>query len=553
MSFPVFLVVAAVISGATVLGTWRLREQPLYALAVVALGGTALLLVHGPLYFNYYADDAFITLRYSRNLANGLGPVWNSGERVEGYTTFLWMLIHAGFAKAGLDPVSVSRALSFVSLVATTLLVIGVWRVLSSEEPANTKLRSPVVPAVAVLALGLIDGVAFWGFSGMETPLTIALIMASVYLYLLERRGHAPFYTSAVVLAAAAMTRPEVLVLVPVTGAFKLWAALGSERRARNLRRVAMWGAIFAGLYGAYFLWRYNYYGELFPNTYYAKVEGTLNVLRRGSEYVRSNGLNYQILPLLIGLGILVANRRTRMDGAYLLALVGAWFATVAYEGGDAFPHGRFIVPVLPLLFLGGLYGLTILLEWVTRSNSRLLAWLAPALVLGCLVVAATPWDDGVSPFLVGERHAVQERHQLGLWLKENVPPDYTVGVYVAGAVSYYSELPTLDLFGLNDPVISHTAVDNFGLGIPGHERYNLDYLLEVARPNIIVMTDAGPVLPDRQSWERLPPGPIAGINLLIHDARLWEQYEAVSIEYKDDMWFNFVVRRDSLGQFRQP
>ena len=43
MSVPVFLIVAAVISGATVVGTWRLREQPLYALAVVAIGGTALL------------------------------------------------------------------------------------------------------------------------------------------------------------------------------------------------------------------------------------------------------------------------------------------------------------------------------------------------------------------------------------------------------------------------------------------------------------------------------------------------------------------------------
>jgi hypothetical protein len=551
MSFPVFLIVAAVISGATVVGTWRLREQPLYALVVVAIGGTALLLLHGR-YFDYYADDAFITLRYSRNLADGLGPVWNRGERVEGYTTFLWMLMHAGFAKAGLNLVSVSLALSLVSLIATTLLVIGLWRVLASEEPAKTKLRSPVVPAVAVLALGLIDGVAFWGFSGMETPLTMTLITASVYLYLLERRGQAPFYTSAVVLAAAAMTRPEALVLVPVTGVFKLWAAIASEHRARDLRRVAMWGALFAGLYGAYFLWRYNYYGEFFPNTYYAKVEGTLNVLRRGSDYVRSNGLNYQMLPLLIGLGILAANRRTRMDGAYLLALVGAWFAAVAYEGGDAFPHGRFIVPVLPLLFLGGLYGLTILLEWVTRSNSRRLAWLAPALVLGCLVLAATPWDDGVSPLLRGERRIPQERRELGLWLKHTVPADYTVGVYAAGAVSYYSELPTLDLFGLNDAIIAHTAVDDFGLGIPGHERYNLDYVLEVARPNIIVMTDAGPVLPNRESWERSPPGPIAGINFLIHDPRLWEQYEAVSIGYKDDTWFNFLVRRDSLGPFRQ-
>jgi len=550
MSVPVFLIVAAVISGATVVGTWRLREQPLYALAVVVIGGTALLLLHGR-YFDYYADDAFITLRYSRNLADGLGPVWNRGERVEGYTTFLWMLMHAGFAKAGLNLVSVSLALSLVSLITTTLLVFGLWRVLASEEPAKTKLRSPVVPAVAVLALGLVDGIAFWGFSGMETPLTMTLIMASVYLYLLERRGQAPFYTSAVVLAAAAMTRPEVLVLVPVTGAFKLWAASGSERKARDLRRVAMWGALFAGLYGAYFLWRYNYYGEFFPNTYYAKVENTVTILSRGLHYVWSNGLNYQKLPLVIGLGVLAVGRRTRVDGTYLLAMVAAWYAAVAYEGGDVFAHGRFIVPILPPLVIGGLYGLATLLERVCLAVPRSFVWAAPAFALGCLLVAASPWDAGSSPGIRRERQAVRDRHDLGLWLKENVPPDYTIAAWAAGAISYYSELRSLDLFGLNDPVIAHTPIKSFGRGIPGHERYNLDYVLDVVRPEIIVVSDPTAIIMTRERWDEGPPGFVEGVNLLIQDPRLWEQYEPVALEYERG-WFNLAVRKDSLGPFRQ-
>lgn len=41
-------------------------------------------------------DDAFITFRYSRFLAEGQGPIYNLGERVEGYTNFLLMLIVAG-------------------------------------------------------------------------------------------------------------------------------------------------------------------------------------------------------------------------------------------------------------------------------------------------------------------------------------------------------------------------------------------------------------------------------------------------------------------------
>ena len=38
-------------------------------------------------------DDAYISFRYARNLAEGLGFVYNAGERIEGYTNFLWVFL----------------------------------------------------------------------------------------------------------------------------------------------------------------------------------------------------------------------------------------------------------------------------------------------------------------------------------------------------------------------------------------------------------------------------------------------------------------------------
>jgi hypothetical protein len=550
VSFWLFLLIAAVVSGATGVAVWQLRERLSYAVGASVAGGAVLFLIHGRVYFGFLLDDSFITLRYSRNLANGLGPVWNGGERVEGYTSFLWMLLNAGFAKAGLNVVSGALVLSFLALVASLLLVVGLWRVWADEEPPGTGLASPFLPALAILVLGLVHGVSFWGFSAMETPLVMMLITAGVYLHLLERRNRAPFFASALVLTAAAMTRPEALILVPVTGAFKLGEALASERRSRELLRVAIWAALFLALYGAYFLWRYSYYGYLFPNTYYAKVENTVTILSRGLHYVWSNGLNYQKLPLVIGLGVLAVGRRTRVDGAYLLAMVAAWYAAVAYEGGDVFAHGRFIVPILPPLVIGGLYGLATLLERVCLAVPRSFVWAAPAFALGCLLVAASPWDAGYSSGIRMEEQALRDRHDLGLWLKENVPPDYTIATWAAGAVSYYSELRSLDLFGLNDPVIAHTPIKSFGWGVPGHERYNLDYVLDVVRPEIIVMSDAAEISMTRELWDEGAPGFVEGINLLIQDPRLWEQYEPVPLEYKG-RWFNLAVRKDSLGPFR--
>src|SRR4051812_8768436 len=42
---------------------------------------------------SFTIDDAYISFRYARNFAHGDGLVYNLGERVEGYTNFLWTVI----------------------------------------------------------------------------------------------------------------------------------------------------------------------------------------------------------------------------------------------------------------------------------------------------------------------------------------------------------------------------------------------------------------------------------------------------------------------------
>ena len=57
-------------------------------------------------HFWFTTDDAYITFRYARNLAEGWGPRFNVGAHapIEGYSNFLWMLLCAGFERVGLDP-----------------------------------------------------------------------------------------------------------------------------------------------------------------------------------------------------------------------------------------------------------------------------------------------------------------------------------------------------------------------------------------------------------------------------------------------------------------
>ena len=60
--------------------------------ALIVIGG---IFIRNMLAYDYLSDDAFITMRYARNFAQGLGLVFNPGERVEGFTSFLWTIILA--------------------------------------------------------------------------------------------------------------------------------------------------------------------------------------------------------------------------------------------------------------------------------------------------------------------------------------------------------------------------------------------------------------------------------------------------------------------------
>src|SRR6185436_10328266 len=93
--------------------------------ALVALA-SALLVAHS-LVWNFVTDDAFISFVYSRNLARHGQLVFNLGDRVEGYTNFLWTVLLAGLYKVGLQPELMSRLLgtacAVITLFVSTLFV----------------------------------------------------------------------------------------------------------------------------------------------------------------------------------------------------------------------------------------------------------------------------------------------------------------------------------------------------------------------------------------------------------------------------------------------
>src|SRR5947209_609632 len=102
----------------------------LFGLVVVALSSLGLIL-HARV-FDFVCDDAFITLRFARNFARMASPIYNVGEHVEGYTSFTWMALCAGFMRAGLEAGPAAQLLGALSGV---LIMASTWLLWNRVEP----------------------------------------------------------------------------------------------------------------------------------------------------------------------------------------------------------------------------------------------------------------------------------------------------------------------------------------------------------------------------------------------------------------------------------
>ena len=127
----------------------------------------ALTLIHMLQYGACVQDDAFISFRYAANLVDGNGLVFNPGERVEGYTNFLWTVLLAAAMGLGANPVLASVAGGMASAAA---LAWGGYRL--AEETLDAPWLGLLVPAFVALD----TGITLEGMQGLETVFYAALL-----------------------------------------------------------------------------------------------------------------------------------------------------------------------------------------------------------------------------------------------------------------------------------------------------------------------------------------------------------------------------------------
>jgi arabinofuranosyltransferase len=443
---------------------------------------------------SFVCDDAFISFRYARNLAEGHGLVYNLGERVEGYTNFLWTLLLSSAFPLDLDIVKYSLWLGLGAFAGSLVATVSL---------TNMMDRPPTPFSLALL--GCITNATFLSFAtgGLETSLfTLELLMMLVFLggawRLPTTRNVGAFSVIGVLLM---MTRPDGAIFYGI-GSVSLVSSLRHrlKRGSRHYSMVLAWILPPILLYLPYLLWKYSYYGSLVPNTYYAKAADQSH-FRQGIAYLAQFLWSYPMIAAIpftcIMFYFLRCHRRGQRSGrdvacpmvVTLVAMAGVFFLYVAKVGGD-FMEFRLLAPLVPVLFL--------VLDWTLLGLPRaVIASVSLAVVMIALLLWHPPRILDRMETVDGLAHHinVQRWGDMGFALLERLPSNSIIATTAAGALPYFSRLQTVDMLGLNDAHVAHLDMDMSKKGATiGHVKFANDSYLRRRGVNFVFAWPRGTV-----------------------------------------------------------
>lgn len=417
-----------------------------YLLAPIA----AALVAHS-LVFDFVSDDAYISFVYARNFAEHGQLVFNLGDRVEGYTNFLWTVLLGVLMKLGIAPEISARVLGTAFGVGSLILVYDLGRRLRGQ-PSPWDLVAPALLAAA-------SGFACWCSGGLETQM-----FTFFAIWGLTARSGIP-------LALAALTRPEGALVTAVIGLHRL-----ARKKLRIGKEDIVWAAGFLAIWAPYFAWRWWYYGWPFPNTFYVKAGGTpppeysRKMLEHGLYYVGQWA--WQSRALFAAPLVLLGAWRRPSFGTLALALTAVYLGYAVSVGGDFMGLHRFVMPLFVTTALLAALGAEALSRYLPRG------WLlGPALIIGFAAselpvtraALAPTADNGIDRPGYLKLYA-EDRELIGKALAPLLRPDDFSIVGGVGVQPYYGRMRAIDVFGLVSEDIAHNEPPSNPR--PGHQKW---------------------------------------------------------------------------------
>jgi hypothetical protein len=413
-------------------------------------------------------DDALITIKHAKNVADGVGLTHHLGEGdpVHGFTSALSVLIPLPgelIAEGG-----GLLAIRLVSLAAFVLAVVYAYRICRELE------LGPWPTGLALAYLALDQNQVFYGTAGMETQIAVAVLLAGIYCVLVE-----DFTKSGIWLGLALLARPD----------FVLWAAPAFVfLLIRSRDGAARTWLIGAAIVAPWLIFTILYYGSPVPNTIIAKSQAfgpdfpalsdpsgwfdfgwDLLKVHKGdwstlAPFLERSFVLHTPLPTLLlkliawtvaGLAIVGAfSTWGRPSWRPAIIFVGLWIAykVVFLSTGYFEWYG---VPVIAVIFLLAAAGLNKL----TEARPRLVV-AVPAVVLALAYAIHIPFT---LPLEARIQHQIEDRvrDQAGRYLGEVAKVGETIATEPSGYVGYYTNATLYDFPGLTSTTVTEALQDS--------------------------------------------------------------------------------------------
>ncbi len=383
-----------------------------------------------------YVDDAFIYLRYVRNILAGEGWVYNLGEYVNACSSAIYPIILSifGWIGQGLfshfhdDPLVLVPAI--VQLISSWLMAVLVFRVFRSDGLAVSLGTALVVAFHPILLKS----------AGMESCLLMLVVVATLFAAERER-----WFIVGLLLAVAGLTRTEGYALLPVVAfcyGIKLWPFRNMLLLGFLLPTVA-WGAF-----------SYFYFNSLVPNSTFMKVLQAGSDVKRGSYldfFARyTDYLVWILLLAFFGFVDFILDLKKR--SSFMVALLmfcGIQFSVYAFtgsRGGYFWYYTPSYIGLSLLMYRGCIFILRPLL-FKMRGASPVLSYCRVTL---CLLVVVLVNQFGILPYTeISEYRHARKYYNLSKWIDATMSEQARVSALEIGYIGYYSNRYIVDPLGL--------------------------------------------------------------------------------------------------------
>ena len=373
-------------------------------------------------------DDPFITYRYSENLRQGLGFVFNAGERVLSTTTPLFTLLLALLGEIWSDIPKLANLIGAFSLALGGLFL---WDLAQTWHTPLVGWGGLILyPTFPLLVSTL----------GSETLLYIALCLGAFAMY-----ARQSYSLAAIFAALAVLTRPDGILVAIILAAHFL------VKERRQVRWVSI--ALFFCFTIPWFVFAWSYFGSPLPVTMVVKQhQGSMAISQGFFEGFLTIASPYFKWSYFIELGLVIVGLVFMFRKASQWVLILSWTLLYffSYSVIGVSRYFWYYAPLLTIWIVMIGLGISSLQRFFT-PNRKLLFWIVSLVLFFCMFLAQSLdlWRLRQNP----DPRLMMYR-DVGEWLQENTLPSSSVGTLEVGIIGYYSQRKIIDFAGLIQPIV---------------------------------------------------------------------------------------------------